>query len=176
MSVESNLREGVELLGYRLEALIGLGGMGVVYRALDLRLKRTVALKLMAPELARDERFRKRFTRESELAMSLEHPNVIPIHDAGEVDGRLFLAMRLVDGGTLRSLLREQGPLAPDRAVAVVRQIANALDAAHEKGLVHRDVKPSNVLLDPSEHVYLADFGLTRSLDEHAAIGVDHER
>jgi Protein kinase domain len=166
VSVDTNVREGVELLGYRLEAVIGLGGMGVVYRALDLRLKRTVALKLMAPHLALDQRFRARFTRESELAMSLEHPNVIPIHDAGEVDGRLFLAMRLVEGGTLRTLLREQSPLAPARLIAIARQVANALDAAHAKGLVHRDVKPSNVLLDGSEHVYLADFGLTRRLDE----------
>jgi serine/threonine protein kinase len=166
VSVDTNVREGVELLGYRLEAVIGLGGMGVVYRAVDLRLKRTVALKLMAPELALDERFRERFAREAELAMSLEHPNVIPIHDAGEVEGRLFLAMRLVEGGTLRSLLREEGTLAAARTIALVRQVANALDAAHAKGLVHRDVKPSNVLLDQNEHVYLADFGLTRRLDE----------
>jgi Protein kinase domain len=174
VSVESNVRAGVELMGYRLESIIGLGGMGVVYRALDLRLKRSVALKLMAPDLALDERFRARFTRESELAMSLEHPNVIPIHDAGEVDGRLFLAMRLVEDGTLRTLLREQGSLAPARLIAIARQVANALDAAHAKGLVHRDVKPSNVLLDASEHVYLADFGLTRRLDEQAGrIGDD---
>jgi ABC-type branched-subunit amino acid transport system substrate-binding protein len=165
MSVEPDARAGVELLGYRLESVIGHGGMGVVYRALDRRLKRTVALKLMAPELARDERFRARFVRESELAMGLEHPNVVPIHDAGEVEGRLFLAMRYVDGGTLRSLLREE-KLPPARAIAIVRQVANALDAAHARGLVHRDVKPSNVLLDESDHVYLADFGLTRRLDE----------
>jgi streptogramin lyase len=166
LSVDTNVREGVELLGYRLEAVIGLGGMGVVYRALDLRLNRTVALKLVAPDLALDERFRARFAREAELAMSLEHPNVIPIHDAGEVEGRLFLAMRLVEGGTLRTLLRDAGALAPSRAIAIVRQVANALDGAHAKGLVHRDVKPSNVLLDESEHVYLADFGLTRRFDE----------
>jgi ABC-type branched-subunit amino acid transport system substrate-binding protein/DNA-binding beta-propeller fold protein YncE len=174
VSIETNVREEVELLGYRLEAVIGLGGMGVVYRAVDLRLNRAVALKLMAPALARDDRFRARFTQESELAMSLEHPNVIPIHDAGEVDGRLFLAMRLVEGGTLRSLLREQGALEPARAVAITRQVANALDAAHAKGLVHRDVKPSNVLLDQNEHVYLADFGLSRRLDEQSARSGDN--
>jgi streptogramin lyase len=152
-----------DFLGYRPEELIGQGGMGVVYRARDLRLKRIVALKVMAPELAADQRFRERFAREAELAMSLEHPNVVPIHDAGELDGRLYLVMRLVEGTDLRALLREEGALEPRRALAIVGQVAHALDAAHTKGLVHRDVKPSNVLLDRDEHVYLADFGLTRS-------------
>jgi hypothetical protein len=160
---------GSDFLGYRIEELIGRGGMGVVYRAFDLRLNRIVALKLVTPELARDERFRRRFTRETELAMALEHPNVVPIHDAGDVDGRLYLAMRLVDGTDLRALLRADGPLDHARALAICRQVANALDAAHAKGLVHRDVKPSNVLLDPNEHVYLADFGLTRRLGEQGA-------
>jgi tRNA A-37 threonylcarbamoyl transferase component Bud32 len=164
VSVHKNIQIGAEFLGYRVEALIGQGGMGVVYRAYDLRLKRRVALKLMAPELALDERFRERFSRESELAMSLEHPNVVPIHDAGESDGRLYLAMREVEGTDLKALLREEGRLDPARAVAISTQVAAALDAAHARRLVHRDVKPSNVLLDPSEHVYLADFGLTRRL------------
>jgi hypothetical protein len=140
--------------------------MGVVYRAHDLRLKRTVALKLMAPELALDQRFRDRFSREAELAMSLEHPNVVPIHDAGDIDGRLYLAMRHVEGTDLRALLQVEGPLDPVRALAICSRVANALDAAHASGLVHRDVKPSNVLLDAGEHVYLADFGLTRRLEE----------
>ena len=130
--------------------------------------KRTVALKLIAPELALDERFHARFARETELAMSLEHPNVVPIYDAGDVDGRFYLAMRLVEGADLGALLRAEGALQPARALAICGQIANALDAAHAKGLVHRDVKPSNVLLDASEHVYLADFGLTRRLDEQS--------
>ncbi len=134
----------------------------------DLRLKRTVALKLIAPELALDERFHARFARETELAMSLEHPNVVPIYDAGDVDGRFYLAMRLVEGADLGALLRAERALQPARALAICGQIANALDAAHAKGLVHRDVKPSNVLLDASEHVYLADFGLTRRLDEQS--------
>src|SRR5215831_12292602 len=151
---------GSDFIGYRIEDVIGRGGMGVVYRAYDLRLKRTVALKLITPELALDERFRKRFVREMELAIALEHPNVVPIHDAGDVDGRLYLAMRVVDAGDLRTLLRSEGPLGQARALAICRQVANALDAAHAKGLVHRDVKPSNVLLDQGEHVYLADFGL----------------
>ena len=166
MSVQTEIRIGSEFVGYRIDELIGRGGMGVVYRAYDLRLKRTVALKLMAPELALDQRFRERFSREAELAMSLEHPNVVPIHDAGDIDGRLYLAMRYVEGTDLRALLQAEGALDPARALAICGQVANALDAAHAKGLVHRDVKPSNVLLDASEHVYLADFGLTRRLDE----------
>ena len=166
MSTDTQVDVGSEFLGYRIEELIGRGGMGVVYRAHDLRLKRTVALKLVAPELAVDERFRERFARETELTMSLEHPNVVPIHDAGDYDGRLFLAMRLVEGTDLGVLLRTEGALDPPRTLAICAQVAKALDAAHAKGLVHRDVKPSNVLLDENEHVYLADFGLTRRLDE----------
>jgi streptogramin lyase len=160
-----------DFLEYRLEEPLGRGGMGVVYRAQDVRLKRTVALKLIAPELAADPRFRERFSRESELAMSLEHPNVIPIHDAGEVDDRLYLVMRCVEGTDLRALLQREGVLEPERALAIVRQVAHALDAAHARGLVHRDVKPSNVLLDESEHAYLADFGLTRRFaDGHTSV------
>src|SRR5215471_260666 len=166
MDVYQPVEIGSDFLGYRIEELIGRGGMGVVYRAYDLRLKRTVALKLVAPSLAQDERFRERFGRESELVMSLEHPNVVPIYDAGEVDGRVYLAMRFVDGDDLGSLLRTEGALEPARAMAICTQIAAALDAAHARGLVHRDVKPSNVLLDSGEHVYLADFGLTRRLDD----------
>jgi serine/threonine-protein kinase len=174
MDLYQSVGIGSDFLGYRIEELIGRGGMGVVYRAYDLRLKRMVALKLVAPSLARDERFRERFARESELVMSLEHPNVVPIYDAGDVDGHIYLAMRLVDGTDLGSLLRTEGALEPDRGIAICTQIAAALDAAHERGLVHRDVKPSNVLLDGSEHVYLADFGLTRSLDdERGTVGED---
>ncbi len=166
MTVQAEIRIGSEFVGYRIDELIGRGGMGVVYRAFDLRLKRTVALKLMSPELALDQRFRERFSREAELAMSLEHPNVVPIHDAGDIDGRLYLAMRYVEGTDLKALLQAEVALDPARALAICRQVASALDAAHAQGLVHRDVKPSNVLLDASEHVYLADFGLTRRLDE----------
>jgi streptogramin lyase len=158
-----------DFLDYRVEEPIGQGGMGVVYLAHDVRLGRKVALKVMAPSLARDGRYRASFARESELAMSLEHPNVVPIHDAGEAEGRLYLAMRRVEGTDLRALLRREGALDPARALVIVSQIAQALDAAHAKGLVHRDVKPSNVLLDDNEHVYLADFGLTRRLSEGAS-------
>jgi hypothetical protein len=163
---------GTDFVGYRIEEEIGRGGMGVVYRAFDLRLKRTVALKLIAPELALDQRFRERFARETELLMSLEHPNVVPIHDAGDVDRRLYLAMRLVDFD-LRKVLRAEGALEPARALTICRQVASALDAAHARGLVHRDVKPSNVLLDGNDHAYLADFGLTRRLDEQGSPATD---
>jgi streptogramin lyase len=171
--IEPPTGAGTDFVGYRMEEVIGRGGMGVVYRAHDLRLKRTVALKLIAPELAFDERFRERFARETELAMALEHPNVVPIYDAGEVDGHLYLAMRLVEGTDLKAVLASDGPLEPARALTICEQVAKALDAAHAKGLVHRDVKPSNVLLDASEHVYLADFGLTRRLEEQGALAGD---
>jgi hypothetical protein len=164
----SDPRVGSELLGYRLEALLGRGGMGVVYRAHDPRLKRDVALKLLGTEYASDRRFRERFLSETEWAASLEHPNVIPIHDAGEVDGQLYLVMRLAHGGDLKRLLSEERSLEPRRAISICGQIADALDAAHARDLVHRDVKPSNVLLDQRGHVYLADFGLSRTLSEQA--------
>jgi predicted Ser/Thr protein kinase len=169
VSIDTDPRIGTGLLGYRIEALIGRGGMGVVYRAHDPRLKRKLALKLIGPDVAEDERFRARFLRESELAAALEHPNVVPIYDAGEADGQLYIAMRYIEGHDLRALLREEGRLEPARALAVCAQVADALDAAHERGLVHRDVKPSNVLLDASGHAYLADFGLSRRLAEHGA-------
>ena len=123
-----------------------------------------MALKLIAPELAQDERFRARFLREPRLAASLDHPNVVPIHEAGERDGQLYLAMRYVEGSDLRTLLEREGKLAPERALAVLAQIADALDAAHRRGLVHRDVKPANVLLDEDGHAYLTDFGITKQL------------
>jgi hypothetical protein len=169
VTAQATVGIGSDVLGYRIEALAGQGGMGVVYRAHDVRLKRTVALKLIAPRFALDGRFRDRFERETELAMALEHPNVVPIHDAGEFDGQLYLVMRYVAGIDVRSLLRTEGALEPRRALGIVAQVAQALDAAHAKGLVHRDVKPSNVLLDAAEHVYLADFGLTRRFADDGA-------
>jgi tRNA A-37 threonylcarbamoyl transferase component Bud32 len=162
----TDLRRGTELAGYRVDALLGRGGMGVVYLAEQLRLKRRVALKLLTPELAQDERFRERFLRESELAASLDHPNVVPIFDAGEAEGLLYIAMRYVEGTDLGSLLNQEGRLEPERAVAIVGAVAGALDTAHARGLVHRDVKPANVLIAEDGHVYLADFGLTRSAQE----------
>ena len=168
----SHLAAGTELAGYRIESLLGRGGMGVVYRARDLALDRNVALKLLAPELADDVGFRERFLRESRLAASLDHPAIVPIYDAGEVAGRLYIAMRLVEGTDLKRLVADEGVLKPERALGLLEQVADALDAAHERGLVHRDVKPSNVLVDERGHCYLADFGLSRRLvDETARSG-----
>src|SRR4051812_39768365 len=155
---------GAEFAGYRVDELVGRGGMGVVYRATDVSLERSVALKLLAPELARDESFRRRFATESKVAASLDHPNVIPIYHAGEHDGVLFLAMRFVRGEDLRVRLERSGLLDPAEAARFVAQVGSALDAAHEAGLVHRDVKPANVLLDGHDHAYLTDFGLTKRL------------
>jgi hypothetical protein len=156
------LAPGATFAGYRIRELAGRGGMGVVYSAVELALDRTVALKLMTAELAGDEEFRRRFVRESKVAASLDHPNVIPIFSAGEHDGVLFLAMRYVNGRDLRSLIVEHGRLSPERAAGIVAQVASALDSAHEAGLVHRDVKPANVLVTSGDHVYLTDFGLTK--------------
>src|SRR5438552_3709472 len=163
---------GAELGGYRIESLLGRGGMGVVYRAHELALDRKVALKVLAPELAEDEGFRERFLRESRLAASLDHPAIVPIYDAGEVAGQLYIAMRLVEGTDLKRLLATEGVLGPERALALLEQVGDALDAAHERGLVHRDVKPSNVLVDERGHCYLADFGLSRRLvDQSTGLG-----
>ncbi len=165
----------VELAGYRIDEVIGHGGMATVYRAEQLQLGRDVALKIMAPDLAGDPRFRERFLRESRMAARLEHPNVVPIFDAGESHGLLYIAMRYVPGSDLRSLLDRSGPLPAANAVAVVGQVADALEAAHTLGLLHRDVKPGNILvgetLDASValSVYLSDFGLSRSASDTSA-------
>jgi ABC-type branched-subunit amino acid transport system substrate-binding protein/streptogramin lyase len=160
--VSATVNPGSTLAGYRVEELVGRGGMGVVYRATDLRLDRPVALKLIAPELAQDDRFRSRFLKESRLAAALDHPSVLPIYEAGESDGQLYLAMRYVEGHDLKRLLARDRTLTPQRTVAVLGQVAGALDAAHRRGLVHRDVKPANVLVDEDGHAYLADFGITK--------------
>jgi DNA-binding beta-propeller fold protein YncE/tRNA A-37 threonylcarbamoyl transferase component Bud32 len=168
---------GSHIAGYRLDEQIGRGGMAVVYRAHDARLDRRVALKILAPELARDEEFRQRFIRESRAAAAVDHPNIIPIYEAGEADGVLFIAMRFVDGRDVQTLINQQAPLPAARACDIVTQVASALDAAHERGLVHRDVKPGNMLRDATsgrvqpDHVYLSDFGLSKqSLGTSAAL------
>jgi predicted Ser/Thr protein kinase len=149
--------------GYTIESLLGRGGMGSVYLATHRRLGRKVALKVIAADLARDEGFRARFLRESQLAASLDHPNVIPIYDADEVDGVLYLAMRYVSGPSLQALVRERERLSPEETLRVAEQIGGALDAAHTAGLVHRDVKPANILVaEPGDHAYLCDFGLAK--------------
>ncbi|GAA0646047.1 hypothetical protein GCM10009535_24560 [Streptomyces thermocarboxydovorans] len=159
---------GRRIAGYRIEREIGRGGMAVVYRAHDLRLDRTVALKLLAPDLARNDTFRRRFTHESRTAAAIDHPHIVPVFEAGETEGVLYIAMRYVDGSDLRRLLDREGPLPVATAVRIAAQVASALDAAHEHALVHRDVKPGNILVahgtdtDHPEHVYLTDFGLTK--------------
>jgi Protein kinase domain len=171
VTVAAEERIGTEVAGYSIERILGRGGMSVVYLAHDPHLKRNMALKLLAPELAEDESFRVRFLRESQLAASLDHPNVVPVYEAGEVDGLLYIAMRYVVGTDLKALLRAEGALEPERALTLVGQVASALDAAHERGLVHRDVKPSNVLLTGApddEHCYLADFGLSTSASDRS--------
>jgi serine/threonine-protein kinase len=155
-------RVGTEISGFRIEAEIGRGGMGVVYLAEQSSPRRKVALKVLSPDLARDPAFRQRFTRESEAAASVEHPNVLPVYASGEADGILFIAMRYVEGEDLRALLDREGPLLPERAVSICAQVADALQEAHEHGLVHRDVKPGNILISKGDRAYLTDFGLIR--------------
>jgi serine/threonine protein kinase len=145
---------------YRLLSVIGEGGMGKVYKAHDTKMRRDVAIKVLPTELAAEPGYEDRFRREAYTAARLAEPHVIPIYDAGEIDGRLYLAMPVVEGIDLQSLLRRDGPMSPRRTVKVIEQLAGALDAAHAAGLVHRDVKPSNALLTGSDFVYLIDFGI----------------
>jgi serine/threonine protein kinase len=165
MPTEPSPGVGSTLGSYRVDAELGQGGMGVVYRAEDLRLRRMVALKVLRASRADDDGYRERFLRESRLAASIEHAAIVPIYEAGETDGLLYIAMRFVDGVDLAELLRREGPLAPERAVTLVGQLGSALDAAHARGLIHRDVKPSNALIGTDgdgEHAYLVDFGITQ--------------
>jgi serine/threonine protein kinase len=162
LSPMAELQSGTVFAGHRIEMVAGRGGMGVVYRATQLALDRTVALKVIAAGLLEDQTVRARFVRESKIAASIDHPNVIPIYYAGDEHGIAYIAMRYVAGDDVRSLVRRDGPLPPQRAAHIVAQTASALDAAHSAGLVHRDIKPANVLLGPEDHVYLTDFGLTK--------------
>jgi hypothetical protein len=164
---ESRFGPGSRIGKYVLEQQIGRGGMAVVFRARDDQLGRMVALKIMAPSVASDPEFRQRFDRESKAAAAVDDPHIIPVFEAGESAGELFIAMRYVAGGDVRSLLAREGPLSVDRTSAILVSVASALDAAHAAGLVHRDVKPGNMLMDVRkgrpDHVYLADFGLTKA-------------
>jgi serine/threonine-protein kinase len=174
--VRDGFGAGALVAGYRIESRIGAGGMAVVFRARDERLGRSIALKVMAPEWAADEEFRRRFVAESRAAARVDDPHVIPVYAAGAAGGVLFIAMRLVTGTDLRGVLRREGPLPPGRALELLSPVASALDAAHAAGLVHRDVKPGNILVDERpgrpDHVYLADFGLSKG----AAAGVSLTR
>jgi serine/threonine protein kinase len=181
------LRPGATLAGYRLEERIGRGGMAVVFRASDERLGRRVALKILSPGYTADSSFRTRFINESRSAATVEHPHIIPVYGAGEASGYLYIAMRFVPGGDAKSVLRQGGPFSAVRTWRIISQVAAALDAAHDQGLVHRDVKPANMLLDPAaaavpeagpentgpakaeqaDHVYLTDFGISKQASAH---------
>src|SRR6266568_4302793 len=170
-------RVGDEFAGYRIEAVIGRGGMSVVFRAESIRLGTDVALKILAPELAQDDMFRERFVRESRIAAAINHPNVVTIYDAGSAEGLLYLAMRHIRGRDLKAIIREQGALPLARTVSIMSQVASALDAAHAQKLIHRDIKPANILIyeegegsSPYEHVYLTDFGLTKHSESRSGL------
>jgi serine/threonine protein kinase len=167
-------RIGTIFAGYRIEALRGRGGMSVVYRAENPRLGNVVALKLLSPDLAEDESFRERFVRESRTAASIAHPHIIPIYDAGDAEGLLYIAMRYIEGPDLKELAKDRDHFAVSRILRIGAQVASALDAAHARGLIHRDVKPANILVEAGangeDHAYLADFGLTKHVESHSGI------
>src|SRR5262245_47855423 len=171
----SEVPTGTVLAGFRVDSLIAQGAMGAVYLA-EAPGGRRIALKLLSPELAHDERFRQRFLRESQLAAGLDHPHIVPTIASGEEDGVLFLAMAYVEGSDLRDLLRREGRLEPERAIGLVAQVAEVLDAAHAAGLVHRDVKPGNILLSEGpegEQAYVCDFGLARHVTSVSSLTGD---
>ena len=166
--MSSTTRIGTTVAGYRLEKLLGRGGMSVVYLAEHVRLGRKVALKLLSPALSEDESFRERFERESRRAAEIDHPNIVPIYDAGDAEGQFFIAMRYIQGFDLKTLIKRDGPLNVGRTLFILEQAASALDAAHERDLVHRDVKPANILIEePSDRVFLTDFGVVKHTASH---------
>jgi serine/threonine protein kinase len=156
------LAPGSTFAGYEIDSVVGVGGVGILYRARQLRLDRPVALKLVEPEKASDPVIRERLRREARSVAALDHPNVVPLYEAGEEDGMVFIATRWVEGTELGALIDREGPMDAMRAARTAAQIAAALEVAHEKDLVHRDVKPSNVILTPEDHVYLTDFALVK--------------
>ena len=172
--LRASTRIGTEVAGFRIESVLGRGGMSVVYVAEQIRLARKVALKVLTNELAWDEQFRERFVRESHLAATIDHPNIIPIYDAGEADGLLYIAMRFVQGPDLKEILK-RGMLGVGRTIFLIEQLASALDAAHARALVHRDVKPGNILVEEStDHAYLTDFGVAKQTTARGLTSTGH--
>jgi serine/threonine-protein kinase len=164
------LSPGATFGGYEVEDVVGLGGIGVLYRARQLRLDRPVALKLVEADAARDPVVRERLRREARAVAALDHPNVVPLYEAGEKDGTVYIVTRWVEGRELGTLIQDDGPLDAVTAARSAAQIADALEIAHEKGLIHRDVKPSNVILTAEGHVYLTDFGLAKRAETAAGL------
>jgi serine/threonine protein kinase len=164
------LSPGSKFGGYEVESVVGLGGIGILYRARQLRLDRPVALKLVEPDAARDPVVRERLRREARVVAALDHPNVVPLYEAGEKDGTVYIVTRWVDGTELGTLLNRDGPMEPAQAARTAAQIAAALEEAHSKGLVHRDIKPSNVILTAEGHAYLTDFGLAKRAETAAGL------
>jgi serine/threonine protein kinase len=156
------LAPGTTIAGYEIESVVGSGGIGILYRARQLRLDRPVAFKLVEPDVAADPLVRERLRREARTVAALDHPNVVPLYEAGEVDGAVYIVTRWIDGTELGALIRRDSPVRPRRAARLAAQIASALEVAHEKGLVHRDLKPSNAIVTSEDHVYITDFGLTK--------------
>jgi serine/threonine-protein kinase len=174
LEMAAHTRIGTEVAGFRIESVLGRGGMSVVYVAEQVRLGRKVALKVLTSELAWDEQFRERFVRESHIAATIDHPNIIPIFDAGEADGLLYIAMRYVHGPDLKEILK-RGNLGVGRTIFLIEQLASALDTAHANSLVHRDVKPGNILLEEStDHVYLTDFGVAKQTTARGLTSTGH--
>jgi len=172
--LRASTRIGTEVAGFRIESVLGRGGMSVVYVAEQIRLARKVALKVLTNELAWDEQFRERFVRESHIAATIDHPNIIPIYDAGEADGLLYIAMRFVQGPDLKEILK-RGTLGVGRTIFLIEQLASALDAAHAHALVHRDVKPGNILVEEStDHAYLTDFGVAKQTTARGLTSTGH--
>src|ERR671918_1314825 len=161
---------GQTFAGYELEELVNQDAIAVVYKARDVRLQRTVALRIVAPELTDDPVTRARLNREATAIARVDHPNVLPIHEVGEHDGRLFIASAWVDGRRLSTLVHDEGPLEPGRAVALIAQVARALQATHNHGIVHRNVRPSSILVNPSDHVQLTDFEYARPVTDETLV------
>jgi serine/threonine protein kinase len=164
------LSPGSKFAGYEVENVVGSGGIGILYRARQLRLDRPVALKLVEPDVAREPLVRERLRREARTVAALDHPNIAPLYEAGEEDGTVYIATRWVEGTELGALIQRDSPVEPARAARFAAQIASALEVAHEKGLVHRDVKPSNVIVTAEDHVYLTDFGLTKRAESASGL------